>query len=78
MVRGVDFCLDLIHTTFVAEGFTPMNYFNTRIIERHDDIMMLNSWMVDTFNVMLSFPWLSEGEQDALEDELASYLCYDV
>lgn len=78
MVRGVDFCPDLIHTTFVAEEFMSNNYFNTNIVERHDDIMLLNSWMVDTFNFMLSMPWLSECEQDALEDELQSYLCYDV
>ena len=55
-----------------------MNYFNTNIISRHDDHMMLNAWMVDTLNLMMSSPFLSEQQQDILEDEMASYLCYDV
>jgi hypothetical protein len=55
-----------------------MDYFNTNIIARHDDIMMLNGWQVDFFNMMLTLPWLTESEIDMYEDEKAMYLCYDV
>jgi hypothetical protein len=55
-----------------------MNYFNTRIIENHDDIMTLNSWQADFFNYMASLPWLNDNERDMYEDEIKSYRCYDV
>jgi hypothetical protein len=54
------------------------NYFNHKIVENHDDIMTLNAWQVDFFNMMLTFPWLNDAERDFYEDEMASYLCYDV
>lgn len=55
-----------------------LNYFNTDIVSRHDDIMTLNAWQVDFFNMMLTLPWLNDAERDIYEDEMASYLCYDV
>jgi hypothetical protein len=55
-----------------------LNYFNTNIVARHDDIMTLNAWQVDFFNMILNFPWLNDAERDFYEDEMASYLCYDV
>jgi hypothetical protein len=55
-----------------------MNYFNTRIIENHDDIMTLNNWQSDFFNYMASLPWLNDNERDMYEDEIKSYRCYDV
>jgi hypothetical protein len=54
------------------------NYFNTSIIARHDDIMMLNSWQAEFFNMMAGLPWLSDNERDMYEEEYKSYLCYDV
>lgn len=54
------------------------NYFNHKIVENHDDIMTLNAWQVDFFNMMLTFPWLNDAERDFYKDEMASYLCYDV
>jgi len=54
------------------------NYFNTDIIRNHDDIMTLNNWQVDFFNMMLGFSWLNDNERDMYQDELRSYLCYDV
>jgi hypothetical protein len=55
-----------------------VDYFNTKIVEHHDDIMMLNSWQVDFFNMMISLPWLTDNQRDMYEDEMKSYLCYDV
>jgi hypothetical protein len=55
-----------------------MDYFNTNIVARHDDIMTLNRWQAEFFNMMLSLPWLTEGERDMYEEEMKSYLCYDV
>jgi hypothetical protein len=55
-----------------------VNYFNQQIIARHDDIMMLNAWQVDFFNMMLTLPWLNDNERDMYEDELRAHLCYDV
>lgn len=54
------------------------NYFNTDIIRNHDEIMLLNGWMVEHFNFVLTLPWMSDDEIDSYEDEMASYLCYDV
>jgi hypothetical protein len=58
--------------------FNRMDYFNTNIVARHDDIMTLNRWQAEFFNMMLSLPWLTEGERDMYEEEMKSYLCYDV
>jgi hypothetical protein len=55
-----------------------MNYFNTNIINRHDDIMTLNAWQVDFFNMMLGLSWLSDSERSTYEDDLRAHLCYDV
>lgn len=77
MVRGVDFCLDRCHTTWVIRN-SPVNYFNSDIIRNHDDIMTLNNWQVDFFNMMAGLSWLTDNERDMYEDEMKSYLCYDV
>jgi hypothetical protein len=58
--------------------FNRMDYFNTNIIRNHDDIMMLNAWQVDFFNMMLGLVWLNDSERDMYEEEMKSYLCYDV
>ena len=58
--------------------FNRMNYFNTNIIARHDDIMTLNSWQVDFFNMMLGLTFLNDSERDMYEEEMKTYLCYDV
>ena len=50
----------------------PVNFFNTNIVGRHDDIMTLNAWMADTFNILLQAPWLSDDERDFLHDEMLS------
>ena len=55
-----------------------MDYFNSNIVERHDNIMTLNGWMVEHFNFVRSMPWLSDEEQESLKDEMSMYLCYDV
>lgn len=55
-----------------------MDYFNTNIITRHDDIMTLNSWWVDHFNFILTMPWLNSDEKESIRDEMHEYLCYDV
>jgi len=55
-----------------------MNYFNTNIIRNHDDIMTLNNWQVDFFNMMLGFTWLNDSERDIYAEEKKTYLCYDV
>lgn len=55
-----------------------MDYFNTNIVARHEDIITLNAWMVEHFNFVLSMPWLTDAEVDMYEDEKAMYLCYDV
>jgi hypothetical protein len=55
-----------------------MNYFNTDIVARHDDIMTLNAWQAEFFNMMAGLPWLNDSQRDMYEDEFKSYLCYDV
>ena len=55
-----------------------MDFFNTNIISRHDDIMMLNSWQVDHYNFMLGLSWISDADRSIYEEEKATYLCYDV
>jgi hypothetical protein len=55
-----------------------VNYFNADIVGNHNDIMMLNSWQVQFFNMMLTLPWLTDEQQDMYEDELRAHLCYDV
>lgn len=55
-----------------------MDFFNTNIIRRHDDIMMLNSWQVDHLNFIAGFPWLNDDERESIRDEMHQYLCYDV
>jgi len=55
-----------------------MNYFNSDIIRNHDDIMTLNNWQVDFFNMMAGLSWLTDNERDMYTDEMKTYLCYDV
>jgi hypothetical protein len=58
---------------------TPMtDFFNTNIIKNHDDIMMLNSWMVEHWDYCMSLPWNTQEQNDELYDLKKSYLCYDV
>ncbi len=54
------------------------NFFNTRIIERHDDIMMLNRWQVEFYDFCMTMPWNTEAENDEFNDLKKSFLCYDV
>jgi hypothetical protein len=55
-----------------------VNYFNTNIVANHNDIMTLNAWQAEFFNMMAGLPWLNDNERDMYEDEFKSYLCYDV
>jgi len=55
-----------------------MDYFNDDIVARHNDIMTLNGWQVEFFNMMLAMPWLTDAEVEMYHDEKAMYLCYDV
>jgi hypothetical protein len=54
------------------------NYFNTNVVANHNDIMTLNAWQAEFFNMMAGLPWLNDNERDMYEDEFKSYLCYDV
>ncbi len=54
------------------------NYFNTNIIERHDDIMRLNGWMVEFWDFCMNMPWNTDEENDEFNDLKKSYLCFDV
>lgn len=55
-----------------------MDYFNSNIVERHNETTQLNAWMVDHFNFILGLSCWSDAEIDMYEDEKAMYLCYDV
>lgn len=54
------------------------NYFNSNIVERHDDHIRLNNWMAEFMSFCMSFPWNTEAEQEMYHDEKSSYICYDV
>jgi hypothetical protein len=55
-----------------------MDYFNSDIIERHEQTTKLNAWMVEHFNFILSMSFLSDDQIEMYHDEKAMYLCYDV
>jgi hypothetical protein len=55
-----------------------MDYFNSNIIQRHDEHMTLNNWMVDHFSFMMGLSFITEAEHDLYAEEKATYLCYDV
>lgn len=54
------------------------NYFNQDIIRRHDDIMLLNSWMVECYDFALTLPWQTEADRAWNYDMKKAHLCYDV
>jgi hypothetical protein len=55
-----------------------MDFYNSNIIARHDEIMVLNAMWVDHFNFMLGLPFNTDAENSMYQDEMAFYLCYDV
>lgn len=55
-----------------------VNYFNQKIVERHDDIMMLNNWMTEHNNFMLSVSWNTDADKAWYYDQKKAHLCYDV
>lgn len=59
----------------------PMdNYFNTRIVERHDDHMWLNNSMAETYDFCLSIATGFRSDADCAwyYEQKKSFLCYDV
>jgi hypothetical protein len=80
MVRGVDFCLDLSHTTFVAEECMSDNYFNTDIVNNHDQLMYLNNSMAECYDFCLRFAEQFDSESDKAwwYSMKKGHLCYDV
>lgn len=54
------------------------NYFNTRIIERHDEHMRLNNWMAEHFSFCLTLPWSTDADNAWNYDMKQAHICYDV
>ncbi len=55
------------------------NYFNTRIVERHQDHIDLNNSMAEFSNFMLSMEsLLTESDKVWWADQKKFFICYDV
>lgn len=63
-----------------SSGIKPMdNYFNTKIIERHEDHLDLNNVMAEFSSFMLSLEGiLTEPDKAWWADQKKSFICYDV
>jgi hypothetical protein len=57
-----------------------MDYFNTSIIERHDDHMMLNNSMAECYDFCLSVAECFDEESDKIwwYSLKKGHLCFDV
>lgn len=54
------------------------NYFNTKIVDRHDDHIRLNNWMAEFMSFCMEHPWNTDEQREMFRDEKSSYICYDV
>jgi hypothetical protein len=54
------------------------NYYNTNVIDRHDDIHnMCNCWS-GFYNAMLTMPWLTESDIVSIHEEYEQYKMFDL
>ena len=56
------------------------NYFNQKIVERHDDHIYLNNSMAECYDYCLSVATVLDNvvDQAWYYDQKKSHLCYDV
>lgn len=70
------------YTTKVIDGNTQVteNYFNTRIIERHDDHLYLNNSMAECYDFCLSVAECFDSEPDKVwwYSMKKAHICYDI
>jgi hypothetical protein len=57
-----------------------MNYFNTKIVERHDDQIQLNNNMAECYDFCLGIAERLDNKSDAAwwYNQKKGHLCYDV
>ncbi len=72
------------HTTYVVNHSTQMltnashNWYNSRIIQRHEDHSRQCAEWVDHYNWMLGNWWNDESTLAQFHQEMLEYRCYDV
>ena len=54
------------------------NYFNTKIVERHDDHMRLNNWLAEFYDFCSGVSYISEADRAWYTEQKRYCLCYDV
>lgn len=71
---------DICYITFVDENFMTENYFNTKIVERHDEHMWLNNSMAECYDFCLNVATICDNEVDAVwwYSMKKGHLCFDV
>jgi hypothetical protein len=55
-----------------------MDFFNHKIIERHDDQTTLNNQMAEFYDMLIDLPWNEKSDSTWYYDQKKSYICYDV
>lgn len=55
-----------------------MNYYNSKIVERHDDIMHLNEQWNQFLNFLLTLHFWDDCDNKMIHDEILATRCYDV
>lgn len=80
MGQPLDFLTDRGYITFVAEEFMSTNYFNTKIVDRHDDHMWLNNSMAECYDFCLNVATICDNEADAAwwYSMKKGHLCFDL
>lgn len=54
------------------------NYFNTHIVERHDDHIRLNNWMAEFYDFCSGLKHITEADRAWYVDQKRAHICYDV
>jgi hypothetical protein len=62
------------------QEFNQMNYFNTKIVERHDDHLYLNNSMAECYDFCLGVATHLDNIVDQVwyTEQKKGHLCYDV
>ena len=77
---GVAVAPDIGYITFVDENSMTDNYFNSKIVERHDDHIWLNNSMAEVYDFCLNVATICDNEADASwwYSMKKGHLCFDV
>jgi len=66
----------MYHTSVLEKQL--MDFFNHKIIERHDDQLSLNNSMAEFYDMLIDLPWNENSDSIWYYQQKKSYICYDV